>query len=157
MFTDTFEDHLLSLKVVFERLRAAGLTARPTNCFIGFDKIDCFAHLVGNHRLPQTKKQVIAFKGLAGFYRKFIHNFSAIAIPLSDQMQKGQPKWVVWTESQQKAFDTLKNMLSSRPILKLPNFQETFILRTDAADDGIGAVLLQVLFYSRWRMVGNYL
>lgn len=50
----------------------------------------------------------------------------------------------MWTESQQNAFDTLKNMLSSRPILKLPDFQETFILRTDAADDGIGAVLLQM-------------
>lgn len=94
------------------------------------DKIEA----VRNAPIPQTKKQVRAFLGLAGFYRKFIPNFSAIAIPLSDLTKKGQPNRVVWTESQQKAFDTLKNMLSSRPKLKLPDFQETFILRTDAAE-----------------------
>nr|XP_034310606.1 uncharacterized protein LOC117680625 [Crassostrea gigas] len=159
VFTDTFEEHLHILKTVFERLRDAGLAARPTKCFIGFDKIDCLGHMVGNKCLepeqdkidavrnapiPQTKKQVRAFLGLAGFYRKFIPNFSAIAIPLSDLTKKGQPNKVIWTESQQRAFDTLKHMLSERPILKLPEFNETFILRTDAADDGIGAVLLQI-------------
>nr|XP_034315954.1 uncharacterized protein LOC117685617 [Crassostrea gigas] len=159
VFTDTFEEHLHILKTVFERLRDAGLAARPTKCFIGFDKIDCLGHMVGNKCLepeqdkidavrnapiPQTKKQVRAFLGLAGFYRKFIPNFSAIAIPLSDLTKKGQPNKVIWTESQQRAFDTLKHMLSERPILKLPEFNEIFILRTDAADDGIGAVLLQM-------------
>ncbi|XP_052685710.1 uncharacterized protein LOC128165329 [Crassostrea angulata] len=159
VFTDTFEEHLHILKTVFERLRDAGLAARPTKCFIGFDKIDCLGHMVGNKCLepeqdkidavrnapiPQTKKQVRAFLGLAGFYRKFIPNFSAIAIPLSDLTKKGQPNKFIWTESQQRAFDTLKHMLSERPILKLPEFNETFILRTDAADDGIGAVLLQM-------------
>nr|XP_034316846.1 uncharacterized protein LOC117686231 [Crassostrea gigas] len=159
VFTDTFEEHLHILKTVFERLRDAGLAARPTKCFIGFDKIDCLGHMVGNKCLepeqdkidavrnapiPQTKKQVRAFLGLAGFYRKFIPNFSAIAILLSDLTKKGQPNKVIWTESQQRAFDTLKHMLSERPILKLPEFNETFILRTDAADDGIGAVLLQM-------------
>nr|XP_034301896.1 uncharacterized protein LOC117681450 isoform X2 [Crassostrea gigas] len=159
VFTDTFEEHLHILKTVFERLRDAGLAARPTKCFIGFDKIDCLGHMVGNKCLepeqdkidavrnapiPQTKKQVRAFLGLAGFYRKFIPNFSAIAIPLSDLTKKGQPNKVIWTESQQRAFDALKHMLSERPILKLPEFNETFILRTDAADDGIGAVLLQM-------------
>nr|XP_034304387.1 uncharacterized protein LOC117681956 [Crassostrea gigas] len=159
VFTDTFEEHLHILKTVFERLRDAGLAARPTKCFIGFDKIDCLGHMDGNKCLepeqdkidavrnapiPQTKKQVRAFLGLAGFYRKFIPNFSAIAIPLSDLTKKGQPNKVIWTESQQRAFDTLKHMLSERPILKLPEFNETFILRTDAADDGIGAVLLQM-------------
>lgn len=94
VFTDTFEEHLLTLKIVFERLRTAELSAKPTKCFIWFDKIDCLGHLVGNHRLepemdkieairnapiPQTKKQVRAFLGLAGFYLKFIPNFSAIA------------------------------------------------------------------------------
>lgn len=69
---------------------------------------------------PQTKKQVRAFLGLAGFYRKFIPNFSAIAIPLSDLTKKGQHNRVVWTESQ--------------PKLKLPDFQETFILRTDVVE-----------------------
>ena len=48
-----------------------------------------------------------------------------------------------WTYTQQHALDTLKKLLSSISILKLPDFEETFILRTDAADDGLGAVLKQ--------------
>jgi hypothetical protein len=158
VFTDTLEEHLSTLTELFKRLQEAGLTARPTKCFLGFDKIDCLGHLVGNQRLqhdlekveavrsapiPQTKKQVRAFLGLAGFYRKFIPNFSAIAIPLPDLTRKGQPNKVVWTECQQRIFDTLKHLLSERPVLKLPDFNETFILRTDAADEGLGAVLLQ--------------
>ena len=58
--------------------------------------------------------------------------------------KKGQPNKVKWTESTQRAFDTLKTLLCDRPILKLPDFERTFILRTDASEDGIGAVLLQI-------------
>ena len=93
--------------------------------------------------IPQTKKQIRSFLGLAGFYRKFIPNFSAIAIPLSDLTKKGQPHKVKSTENTQLAFDTLKKLLFARPILKLPDFTQIFILRTDASDDGVGAVLLQ--------------
>lgn len=80
---------------------------------------------------------------LAGFYRKFIPNFSAIAIPLLDLTEKGQPNKVKWSDSAQLVFDTLKQLLCAGPILKLPDFRGKFILRTDASGDGIGAVLLQ--------------
>ncbi|XP_062602901.1 uncharacterized protein LOC134264647 [Saccostrea cucullata] len=159
VFTDTFAEHLSTLKILFTRLRDAGLTARPTKCFIGFEQIDCLGYLVNDQRLkpeddkieaiknapiPETKKQVRSFLGLVGFYRKFIPNFSAIAIPLSDLTKKGNPNRVQWTECHQGAFDSLKQLLCSRPILKLPDMQKPFILRTDAADEGIGAVLLQM-------------
>ena len=91
--------------------------------------------------IPQTKKQIRL--GLAGFYRKFIPNFSAIAIPLSDFTKKGLPNKVKWTENTQLAFDTLKKLFCARPILKLPDFKQIFILRTDASDNGVEAVLLQ--------------
>ena len=81
--------------------------------------------------------------GLAGFYRKFIPNFSAIAAPLSDLTKKGKPNKLEWTDSQEKAFGTLKSCLAKSPILKLPDFSETFILQTDASEVGLGAVLLQ--------------
>lgn len=158
VYTDTWEAHLAAMEELLLRLRNAGLTARPSKCFIGFDQIDCLGHVVGDQRLepeqdkieairnapvPVTKKQVRSFLGLAGFYRKFIPNFSAIAIPLSDLTKKGQPNKVIWIDTQQRAFDTPKRMLCSQPILNLPDFSQTFILRTDAADDGLGAVLLQ--------------
>ena len=158
VYSDTWEAHLDTLQELLSRLRNAGLTAKPSKCFIGFDQIDCLGHIVGDQRLepesnkvevirnapvPETKKQVRSFLGLAGFYRKFIPNFSAISAPLSDLTKKGQPNKIAWTETEQRAFDTLKLMLCSHPILKLPDFNQNFILRTDASEYGLGAVLLQ--------------
>lgn len=91
-----------------------------------------------NAPIPETKKQVRSFLGLAGFYRKFIPNFSVIAILLTNLTKKGQPNKVKWTESTQQAFD--QDLLCKRPIHKLSDFDRTFILRTDASEDGIGTV-----------------
>ena len=142
VFTDNWEQHLKVLAELFTRLKAYGLTARPSKCLIGYSELDCLGHVIGKQRLqpdvekietlkkapiPQTKKQIRSFLGLAGFYRKFIPNFSAIAIPLSDLTKKGQPNKVKWTENTQLAFDTLKKLLCARPILKLPDFTQIFI------------------------------
>ena len=92
---------------------------------------------------PSTKKQVQSFMGLAGYYRDFIPNFAAIAAPLSDLTQKGQPNKVEWSEAQEKAYQTIKSYLTSEPILRLPDPAKTYFLRTDASNNGIGAVLMQ--------------
>ena len=92
---------------------------------------------------PSTKKQVRSFMGLAGYYRDFIPNFAAIAAPLSDLTRKGQPNKVEWGEAQEKAYQTIKSYLTSEPILRLPDPAKTYFLRTDASNNGIGAVLMQ--------------
>lgn len=84
-----------------------------------------------------------SFLGLAGFYRKFIPNFATIAAPLSDLTKKGQPNKVNWGSSQELAFSTLKRLLCDFPILKLPDLDQEFTLRTDASENGLGAVILQ--------------
>ena len=81
--------------------------------------------------------------GLAGFYRKYINNFAQIAAPLTDLTKKGAPNYVKWTEVEQQAFQGLKNMLSESPILHLPDFGSAFVVRTDASNVGVGAVLMQ--------------
>ena len=84
--------------------------------------------------------------GLAGFYRKFIPNFSEIAAPLTDLTKKDRTNRIKdWLSHHERAFQTLKSRLTSSPILRLPVFNEgkPFILRSDASDIGIGAVLLQ--------------
>ena len=98
---------------------------------------------------PKTKKQVRAFIGLTGYYRDFIPNYAAKAEPLTDLTKKGQPNKVSWEQPQENAFVTLKRELASESILHLPDSAEPFVLRTDASDVGIGAVLMQV-------MMGNY-
>ena len=84
--------------------------------------------------------------GLAGFYRKFIPNFSEIAAPLTDLTKKDRPNRIKdWLSHHKRAFQTLKSRLTSSPILRLPVFNEVkpFKLRSDASVIGIGAVLLQ--------------
>ena len=156
--TPTWEEHLRTLQTVLVRLRAANLKAKPAKCFVGFAELDFLGHHVSRGTVqpnqdkiaqiqqatrPETKKQLRSFLGLAGYYRKFVPNYAAIAVPLTDLTKKGEPNLIRWGESQDKAFNTLKLKLSSQPILHLPDVNRTFTLRTDASDTGIGAILLQ--------------
>ena len=80
-------------------------------------------------------KQVRGFLGLAGFYQKFIPNFSEIAAPLTNLTKKNRPNRVKdWLSQYEKAFQTLKKRLTSSPIPRLPVFNEgkPFILRSDS-------------------------
>ena len=153
-----WKKHLETLRETFVRIRSAGLTVRPSKCFVGYPSIAFTGHVVGEGELhmeeeklqkireatpPQTKRQVRSFLGLAGYYRKFIPHYADVAAPLTDLTKKGQPTKVVWGDSQAKAFKTLRDLLTSAPILRLPDLSKQFILRTDASDVGVGAVLLQ--------------
>jgi len=159
LFTHTWEEHLSVLRELLTRLRSAQLTARPSKCSIGYTNIECLGHVISentklkphpdkleavkNAPRPKTKKQLRSFLGLVGFYRKFVPNFAAVAVPLTDLTKKGLPNSISWGTSQEKAFNTLKGMLVRSPILKLPELDEPFVLRTDASDVGLGAILLQ--------------
>jgi len=92
---------------------------------------------------PTTKKQLRSFLGLIGYYRSFVPNFAAIAVPLTDLTRKGSPNLLEWTETHERAFETLKRHVINPPVLRLPDVNKTFILQTDASCEGIGAILLQ--------------
>ena len=98
---------------------------------------------IRNAPRPETKKQIRSFLGLIGYYRKFVPNFAAVACPLSDLKKKGVPNKIEWREEHERSFKTLKSLLLFSPILRLPDFEKDFFLRTDASDYGIGGVLLQ--------------
>ena len=156
--TETWQEHVNALRSLLVRLRELHLTARPTKCVIAVKSVAFLGHVIGDGTIqpnpdkvdsilncsrPTTKKQVRSFLGLIGYYRNFIANFSAISAPLSDLTRKGQPNKVRWNEEQEVAFTSLIKKLSHSPILCLPCFDKPFIVRTDASDSGIGAVLLQ--------------
>ena len=158
IYTDSWDKHIQILVEVLDRLRSAGLTARPTKCFVGFDNIEFLGHIVGGGNLrpqpgkvegimsakpPTTKKEVRSFLGFIGYYRRFIPNFAAIASPLTDLTRGKQPKHIVWDKAQERAFVTLKSRMASAPVLHLPDTTKPFIVRTDASDTGMGAVLMQ--------------
>ena len=93
--------------------------------------------------IPKTKRDVRAFLGLAGYYRRFIPDFASIAVPLNDLTQKTSPNSVVWTSSCNNVFNKLKELLCTSPVLSSPDFDQEFVLQTDASDKGVGAVLSQ--------------
>jgi len=156
--TETWEAHLEALEALFKRLREAGLTARPTKVFIGFKELDFLGHRVGHGlrwpeaakldkiksaKRPETKREVRAFIGLLSFYRKYVPNFAALAVPLTNLTRKGAKNRVEWTEACEDAFTSLKDRLMKQPALCLPDFSLPFVVQTDASDFGLGAVLAQ--------------
>ena len=72
-----------------------------------------------------------------------IANYAHVTAPLTDLVKKECPNKVEWMEPQQKAFNELKQALGNAPILRVPDFQRPFIVRSDASNEGLGAMLLQ--------------
>ncbi|XP_053540472.1 uncharacterized protein LOC128634211 isoform X1 [Ictalurus punctatus] len=108
-------------------VREAGLTANPKKCHPGLTEAQYLGYRIGRGMLkpqlkkieavkdyprPTSKNQVRAFLGLAGYYRRFVPNFSAVASPLSDLTKKGQPDQVRWTADAERAFQALKEALT---------------------------------------------
>ena len=91
--------------------------------------------------VPKSPSEIRSFLGLAGYYRRFIQDFSKIAVPLTRLTRK-----VVvfrWGPEQQVAFETLRQRLCKAPILALPEGMEEFVVYCDASISGLGAILMQ--------------
>uniref|UniRef100_A0A8R1HID4 RNA-directed DNA polymerase n=1 Tax=Caenorhabditis japonica TaxID=281687 RepID=A0A8R1HID4_CAEJA len=156
VFSKTFESHVQTLKKVLSRFRAYNLKASPAKCefvkksiaFLGHEINECNyspneanLHTIKQLPVPTDAKGVLRFLGMAGFFRKFIKKFSNIAEPLTRLNKKDVP--FEWTSQQQEAFDTLKQLLASKPILTFPNYDKEFHIFTDASAVAQGAMLAQ--------------
>ena len=156
--SENWEDHVNTIRALLSRLREVGLTAKPSKCEVGKQTVEFLGHVVGkgtlqpqpdkltqvrNAKRPETKKELRSFLGFVGYYRRFIPNFAALAVPLTDLTKAKLPNRIEWGEPQEVAFTALKNRLSTPPILHLPDCTRQFFLRTDASNTGIGVVLLQ--------------
>ncbi|GJY66408.1 putative reverse transcriptase domain-containing protein [Tanacetum coccineum] len=94
-----------------------------------------------NWEAPRTPSEVCSFLGLAGYYRRFIENFSKMPKPLTVLSQKS--KTFDWGEEQENAFQTLKGKLCDAPVLALLDGPEDFVVYCDASGLGLGYVLMQ--------------
>ena len=97
---------------------------------------------VKNCPTPQNIKELRQFLGLASYYHRFIRQFAKIAQPLHALTRKNVD--FVWTTECQAAFDELREKMISAPVLAYPDFDQSFILETDASVRGLGAVLSQI-------------
>ena len=160
------------IKCVLDRLRKAGLTAKPAKCQWGSASLTFLGYTVGrgmvytpdhrveairNHVRPVTKKDVKSFLGTTGYYRKFIPNYIHNCIELTNVTRKSAPNVVCWSTAMNNEFYYLCHTLSQVSSLTIPTPKDTFILQTDASTKGIAGILnvlregkeLPVGFYSK--------
>lgn len=155
--SEDFETHLEVLVRIASQFRKANLTLNVTKSKFCVTKVNYLGYVIGdggittdidkvsainNWPVPKNLKQVRGFLGLAGWYRRFIENFSTVVFPITEVLST--KKKFVWTEEAQEAFRRIKNLLTTAPVLVNPNFEKKFFLHCDASDFGIGAVLVQL-------------
>ena len=133
IFSKTPQEHLSHIRMVFEKLRTANLSMKKSKCNFFSKEIQYLGHILSTtgiqplpskthaiqHMNPPTMpKQVRAFLGLVGYYRKFIKGFAKIAKPLT-LLTRQQVKFE-WTPEHQAAFVHLKDAIVQAPILNYP-------------------------------------
>ena len=149
-------EHAEHLRIVLEILRKQKWFAKFSKCEFWLREVAFLGHVISKEGIkvdpakikavvdwssPRNVAEVRSFLGLAGYYRRFVQDFSKIARPMSSLLQKEVR--FVWTEACEQAFQQLKQRLVSAPILTLPNDEEDFEVYSDASKNGLGCVLMQ--------------
>ena len=162
VFSDTPDEHLRRMHVVFDCLCEHGLKLKPSKCEVFKLEINYLAHHVSRKGVlpskknleliaqclpPDTYTKVKSFIGFVGHYRHFIKGFAKIAAPLYD-LTSGYNKdkkseHVDLSPEAHEAFNHLKAACLQAPILSFPDFNKPFLLEMDASGRGLGAVLSQ--------------
>ncbi|KAK6190484.1 hypothetical protein SNE40_002346 [Patella caerulea] len=171
IFSDSYEQHLERLQLVFQRFEEWGLKLAPKKCKFFQTKVKYLGHVVSSEgvhtdpekvnkvtdwKIPTNIDELRSFLGFAGYYRRFIKNFSKIAQPLNELLtgttssktrgRKGkteQPNVWKWKTDQDQAFEHLKEALITTPVLAYPDSTKSYILHVDASGVGLGAILFQ--------------
>ncbi|MGZ4850011.1 MAG: reverse transcriptase domain-containing protein, partial [Candidatus Bathyarchaeia archaeon] len=175
---ESFEDHLHNLKMVFNALDKDGFTLKLSKCRFFMKEIRFLGHVVSEGVIkmdpekikaivemapPTNLKQLQSFLGMTAWYQKFIQGYHIVAQPLEAKLGKNNA--TPWTidkpdTDQGKAFIKLKQSIQEYPIRRLPDWNKTFFVITDASDAGCGAILAQehdgfelpIAFYSSaWK------
>ncbi|KAI8519781.1 hypothetical protein Bbelb_030380 [Branchiostoma belcheri] len=164
VYSDSFDSHLEKLEFVLTRLEQHGLKLKPSKCNLCQKEVRYLGHVVSEEGVatdpdkiavvrdwpvPATVKQLRSFLGFAGYYRRFVQGYAQIAACLHELVGgqgKAQNRTTLegWSDKHRQAFDTLKQKLTSAPILACPDYAKDMILYVDACDYGYGAVLSQV-------------
>jgi hypothetical protein len=92
-------------------------------------------------KAPKDTRGIKSFIGMAGYYRRFIEGFSKIGRPMTALLAKKVE--FKWSPACQKSFETLKEKLTTSPVLILPDFHKSFYVYCDASYTGLGCVLMQ--------------
>ena len=164
--TETKEGHDEIVEEILRRLEENNLYIKPEKCAWKVRKIGFLGVVIGLSGIemekekvdrvlswpePRNVKDVRKFLGLANYYRKFIKNFAQIARPMNVLTRK-DVKWR-WEEEQQKVFDELKRVFTTKPVLAAPDLDKEFRVEADASNYATGRVLSMKGSDELWRPV----
>jgi len=156
IYSKTKNEHVEHLRIVLTRIRDHQLYAKFSKCEFWLDKVHFLGHVLSaegvavdpgkvedvlNWKPPTTVHEVRSFLGMAGYYRRFIPDFSRVAKPIT-ALLKNQTEFVSSSGCEQ-AFQTLKRLLTTAPMLAQLNIEKPFDVYCDASGIGIGCVLMQ--------------
>ena len=156
-FARTLDEALSRLREIFDRLRTVNLKLGPKKCALFQKEVRYLGHVVSENGVhtdpgktksidewptPRTKQELHSFIGLCTYYRRYVKDFARICAPLHHLMKKNTP--FHWTEECASAFNALKRLLTTSPILAYPDPTLPFILDTDASQQSVGGVLSQI-------------
>ena len=151
VYSENEQDHAEHLRIVLTRLREHQLYAKFSKCEFWLKKVPFLGHILSEEgivvdpskvqevmdwKVPISVSEVRSFLGLAGYYRRFIPDFSKIAKPMTSLLQKDHK--FVWTEGCELAFRTLRKLLTTAPVLAQPNIEKPFDVFCDALKSGLG-------------------
>lgn len=157
IFSDSYDQHFKDLQQVFKVLKKHNLTINEKKSQFFLEEIEFLGFKISsgivspsekkiesiiNFPTPKNKKEIDSFVGLCGYYRRLIPEFAEIVRPLDKTRQKKST--FDWNNDCEKSFKQLKEIMSSNPIIRIPNYDKQFIVRCDASGSGIGAVLAQI-------------
>jgi hypothetical protein len=165
IYSRSWTEHLQHLRAILEVLRVNSLHVKRSKCSFATNTVAYLGHVISGDGVamdgakveavaswpqPRSARGLRGFLGLAGYYRRFIKDFGAIAAPLTQLLKKDA---FLWTDEATTAFTALKEALTTAPVLHLLDFTTYFIVDCDASGTGFGAVLHQdagpIAFFSK--------
>ncbi|XP_042446418.1 uncharacterized mitochondrial protein AtMg00860-like [Zingiber officinale] len=156
IYSRSHEEHRLHLTIVLQTLKDERLYAKFSKYDFWLGQIPFLGHIVSERGIevdpakveaiknwvtPRSVNEVRSFLGLAGYYRRFIQNFSRFALPLTSLTKKGVK--YKWADQCERSFEELKERLMTSPVLAIPGGSGWLVVYTDASKNCLGVVLMQ--------------
>jgi hypothetical protein len=156
VYSKTEAEHREHLREVLEILRKNRLYAKPQKCQLFKRSVTFLGHVLNENGLsmeqdkvrsiqewprPRNRKEILSFLGLAGYYRRFVKNFSQLALKMTELL-KDNVEWN-WSSAVEQSFQSLKQVITSAPVLRSPDPAKPFVVTTDASGFAVGAELSQ--------------
>lgn len=157
IFSKSFEQHINHLKQLLEAIKKEGFKLKFQKCTFASDSVKYLGHIIQNNSvkplkdnlisiknfpIPKTQKNVRQFLGKINYYHEYIPNSAIILDPLHNLLRKNQK--FIWTDKCQEAYEKIKNILCSQPVLEIYDKDLPINIYTDASIEGVGAILKQI-------------